>query len=297
MPAEKFTRFIKREVDADPLRIFESHVSKINGSIIAFAYGTLENGSPNVIGTGFNVANINEKSAGLFASCLHVMKEMARIRDLCDIQLKNERIIDKKRRIAFLNKDRFEWKEVGPIKFSDKIKIGGRDFVQAHDVCICRIPEITLRPLSLSPNEYFMGSELGIVGFPNCEHLQKISVQPYVLRTILSSHMRYPFERDGNLIESERIALDCIAGQGFSGSPVFSVRDGKIVGMVDYLPTEVDFADIKLTKPAIIEGDVRSQYPAGISFAVPSKLIQKCLDCSLKMDWENPSEQTIVTTP
>jgi hypothetical protein len=293
MHKEKCTKFIEREVTPDPLRIFESRVSEINGSIIAFAYGTLEDGSPNVIGTGFNVENIIETNAGLFASCLHVMKEMARIRDLCDIQLKNEGLIDKKRRIAFFNKDRFEWAEVGPIRFSDKIKTGECDFVQTHDVCICRIPKLTLRPLSLSPDEYFMGSELGIVGFPNFEHLQRISVQPYVLRTILSSHMLYPFERDGNLIESERIALDCIAGQGFSGSPVFSVRDGKIVGMVDYLPTEMDFADIKLTEPKLIEGDVRIQYPAGISFAVPSKLIQKCLDYSLKMDWENPNEQTL----
>jgi len=243
------------------------------------------------------VANIIEKNAGLFASCLHVMEEIARIRDLSDMQLEEEGLIDKKRRIAFLNKDRFEWNEVGPIKFSASIKTGEGNFVQTHDVCICHIPEITLRPLRLSPNEYFMGSELGIVGFPNFEHLQRISVQPYVLRTILSSHMLYPFERDGNLIESERIALDCIAGQGFSGSPVFSVRDGKIVGMVDYLPTEMEIADIKITKPALIEGDIRVQYPAGISFAVPSKLIQKCLDYSLKANWENPEEQTFLIYP
>jgi len=285
------TEFIPREIDVDPSRIFETRVNKINTSIIAFGYGTNEDGSPNAIGTGFNVANL-EDEAGLFATCLHVMGTIAHIRDLSPTQLQDEGLVDRKRRIAFLNNGRYEWKEVGPIKFSDKIQIGEDNFAQKHDVCICHIPGIQLPSLSLSPDEYFMGSELGIVGFPNFEHLQRLSVQPYVIKTVLSSHMRYPFElEDGSAVESQRIALDCIAGEGFSGSPVFSVRDGNIVGMVDYLPTESCIEDIKLTRPLLTEGDITVHYAAGISFAVPSKLIQRCLEYALRGDWENPEEQ------
>ena len=224
-------------------------MNKITNSIIAFCYGTRYDGSPNAIGTGFNVANLNDE-AGLFATCLHVMNIIARIRDLSSTQVENEGLVDKKRRIAFLNNGRYEWNEVGQIKFLDKIQIGENNFVQTHDVCICHIPGIQLPSLSLSPDEYFMGSELGIVGFPNFEHLQKLSVQPYAIKTILSSHMRYPFELDdGTIVESQRIALDCIAGEGLSGSPVFSVRNENIVGMVDYLPTESYIEDLKKQHP------------------------------------------------
>jgi len=306
------------------------------------------------------------------------MAEIARIRDLSSIQLEREGLVDRKRRVAFLNKDRYEWLEVGRIKFSDKIQIGENNFIKMHDVCICHIPGILLPSLSLSRDEYILGSELGIVGFPNFEHLQRLSVQPYVLKTILSSHMRYPFEienvlcldeipgrdngrlmdflagkfgedwgrdakiekiDDGRTIkisteknslslrlndekteaileiddgrtykfeaemeddkltiyeikESERIALDCIAGQGFSGSPVFSVRDGSIIGMVDYLPTESYIEDLKIAKPVPTEGDICVNYAAGISFAIPSKLIQRCLKYALIIDWERPGDQT-----
>lgn len=377
MNAGKATEFIKRKVDFEPLRVFEACVTIIADSVVAFAYGTHKDGAPNPIGTGFNVANLDDK-AGLFATCLHVMEEIKRLSDLSADELRREGLIDKKRYIASLNKSRYEWREVGPIKFSDKIQIDGKNLLKVHDVCICRIPKIILPSLSLSPDEYFMGSELGIVGFPNFEHLQKLSVQPYALKTILSSHMRYPFEieyvfsfdeipgRDnGKLIdflncrfgidwrkcaifekiddgktikisteknslllklndeeteaileiddgrinkframmendrltiyeikESERIALDCMAGKGFSGSPVFSIRDGNIVGMVDYLPTELRIEDLKITGTRPIEGDIRVHYAAGISVAVPSKLIQKCLECALKCDWEKSGEQT-----
>lgn len=286
------TNFVRREIEADPLRAFETRVSEINNSVIAFGYGTREDGSPNAIGTGFSVANLND-NAGLFATCLHVMNTIARIRDLSSAQLENEGLVDRRRRIAFLNNGRYEWHEVDPIRFSNKIQIRETNFVQTHDVCICHIPGIQLASLNLSPDEYFMGSELGIVGFPNFEHLQKLSVQPYVIKTILSSHMRYPFElEDGDIVESQRIALDCIVGEGFSGSPVFSVRDGNIIGMVDYLPTESYIEDLKITSPVQTEGNIRVHYAAGISFAVPSTLIQRCLDFALRGNWEDPREQT-----
>jgi len=377
MVNEKSTEFIPREVVANPLRIFEAGVNKINNSIIAFGYGTHEDGSPNAIGTGFNVVNLDDE-VGLFATCLHVMESIVRIRDFSPTELEDEGLVDRKRRVAFLNNNRYEWTEVDRIKFSDKIQINGGNFVKTHDVCICHIPGIVLPSLSLSPDEYFMGSELGIVGFPNFEHLQRLSVQPYAIKTILSSHMIYPFEIDyvfnfdevpgmdngrfidflgfrfgidwskhkkiekiddiaitvstetkslslslnegktetilkiddgrtskfraemdagmltiHEVIASKRIALDCTAGEGFSGSPVFSVRDGRIVGMVDYVPAETYLEDLKIIGPMPREADVRVHSAAGISFAVPSYLIQKCLEYALMGDWETPGNQII----
>lgn len=292
MGSDKYTKFIKREQDRDPLLLFGARATEIVGSIIAFAYGTHEDGTPNIMGTGFCLGNLND--AGLFATCYHVMEEIRQIRDLSPNEMKNHGLIDKKRCIAFLDGDHFEWKEVGPIRFSDKIEHEGENLALRDDACICRVPGINLQPLVLSPDEYFIGSELGIIGFPFFERLQTLSVQPYVQRAILSCHMRYPLERDDDkLVESERIALDCMAGKGFSGSPVFSIRDGRVVGMVDYLPTESYIEDLKIRGPACEERDVRVHYAAGISFAVPSKTIQKFLKGAMQMDWQKPGDQAI----
>lgn len=62
--------------------------------------------------------------------------------------------------------------------------------------------------------------------------------------------------------------------------------------MIDYLPTESYIEDLKITGTAPTEGDLRVNYAAGISFAVPSKLIQKCLKYALIGDWEKPGDQT-----
>lgn len=289
MDGVKSTKFIRWEVDPDPAFMFEHRISGIIPSIIAFAYGTKEDGSPNIIGTGFSVATIEEKRAGLFATCLHVAEELKELKGLNGAELKKEGLIDNKRRIALFKTETFEWQEVNPIRFSSLIKVGEFNFAKVHDVCICRIPEIDLPPLPLSPNKYFIGRKLGIIGFPVFDKLQRISVQPFAIKTILSSHMHYPFERDGKQIVSERLALGCVVGPGFSGSPVFSIRDGTIVGMVDYLPPEVYFGDIKFKEPSLYEADIRVPIPAGISLAIPSTLIQKCLDYCTKMDWEDPS--------
>jgi hypothetical protein len=287
MDEGKSTKFIRWEVDPDPSFMFEHRISGIIPSVIAFAYGTNEDGSPNIIGTGFSVGSID--GAGLFATCLHVAERMKEINILDAKGLNEEGLKDKKRCIALFKTDTFQWQEVGPIRFSDRIQIGERNFTKVHDVCICRIPEIILPPLPLSPNKYFIGRELGIIGFPVFDMLQRVSVQPYAIKTILSSHMMYPFERDGDKFESERLALGCIVGPGFSGSPVFSILDETIVGMVDYLPSEVYFGDIKFMKPFLYEADIRVAMPAGISLAVPSTRIKQCLDYCSKMNWEDPS--------
>lgn len=293
MSSENYTKFIRREFDRDPSIVFGARVTEIVDSVIAFAYGTHEDGTPNLMGTGFCLGNLDD-DAGLFATCYHVMDEITQIRDMSPEDLKKEGLVNNERRIARLFDDHYEWIEVDPIQFSAKVEVNGTNLVTQNDACICRIPDIRLPPLKLSPDQYFLGSELGIIGFPFFERLQKLSVQPYVQRAILSCHMRYPFEKDdGELVESERIALDCMAGKGFSGSPVFSLRDGAIVGMVDYLPTESYIEDLKIKGSLSEEKDVRVHYAAGISFAVPSKTIQNVLNYAIKVNWQDTHEQKL----
>ena len=50
MDEGKSTKFIRWEVDPDPSFMFEHRISGIIPSVIAFAYGTNEDGSPNIIG-------------------------------------------------------------------------------------------------------------------------------------------------------------------------------------------------------------------------------------------------------
>lgn len=78
--------------------------------------------------------------------------------------------------------------------------------------------------------------------------------------------------------------MGCIVGGGFSGSPVISINDGSVVGMVDYLPTEIDNINLKIGVPASIEGDLLLQYPAGISLAIPLTHIKSVLDLALKYE-------------
>lgn len=342
--------------DDDPSRKFEHRIGEVINSVIAFAYGTREDESPNVIGTGFSVGSVDEdgKKVGVFATCLHVMKEIKKLKNCDDRTLKRIGIIDRKKYIAYKKGNKFDCIEVGPYTFVSEITSDinpGKNFAEMHDICFCRIPDVHLPSLPLS-TEYFIGSELGILGFPLFENLQKITVQPYAIKTILSCYTKYPLEQeDGTFNISERLAMGCILGEGFSGSPVFSIRDGKVIGMVDYVPPEVSLSDIKLTKLALLvedytrdkkikrlallieddtgeqkiieptilaeddtgdrkikktppltedntgdikiswEGTVCVQYPAGISFGVPSKLIINYLEPILKGKWVDENLQ------
>ena len=78
---------------------------------------------------------------------------------------------------------------------------------------------------------------------------------------------------------------------------MFSILDETIVGMVDYLPSEVYFGDIKFMKPSLYEADIRVAMPAGISLAVPSTRIKQCLDYCSKMNWEDPNLQKFSIEP
>lgn len=257
-------------------------------SVIALACGKRRDGSVNAIGTGFGVAiSPKDKNSVLVATCTHVADEISLIRNLKKSEGIGEGLIDNHYRIGLFEGGKFLWKMV------DNIEIGeayakGVNFSEKHDACICKVPGIRIQSLQLSSDTYRLASEVAVMGFPTFGKLQTESIQPYVLKTIISSSVMYPFDRTNKTILSPRLALGCVIGGGFSGSPVISIRDGLVVGMIDYMPTEVEIMDIKLIKPKLVEGDMRLQYPAGISLAIPSIYIKSNLDIALK--YETSSE-------
>jgi hypothetical protein len=264
--------------DATPM---EELIGKTLPSVIALACGKRKEGSVNVIGTGFSVAiSPKDNNSTLIATCTHVADGISQIRNLKESEGKNEGFVDNHYRIGLLEGGKFIWKIVD-------MKIGEAyareiNYSEKHDACICKIPGIRIQSLQLSGDTCRLASEVGIIGFPTFGELQTESTQPYILKTIISSALMYPFNRNNKTILSPRLALGCIIGEGFSGSPVISIRDGSVVGMIDYLPMEVELIDLKMTKPKPVEGDMLLKYSAGISLAIPSVHIKNNLDIALK---------------
>jgi Trypsin-like peptidase domain len=216
---------------------------------------------------------------------------------MSDEELEKEGLKDKERRVVVFQNNVCEYKSVQDLWIVDmkfqKDDIDARDLVRDEDVCICVIREIEVAPLRLSPLQIggsYLGSEVGIIGFPVTEKLQRRKVHPCVLKTIVSSQTMYAFSRDDGEIVSPRVVLGCIVASGFSGGPVFSIETGEVLGMVDYLPIEEDISNVKIIKPAPIECDVYIRQPAGISFAIPAFLIDFMLRVSRESKWETPGQ-------
>jgi len=277
--------------------LFENRVAQITPSVIAFAAGTFKDGTPRIIGTGFGVdAGNSEEKTNVFATCSHVMDEISSLKEMGKEELEKEGLIDKERRIAVFQNNACKYEKIDDlwiVEMEHRSDVRTRNLVRDEDICICAIKEVEVAPLHLSPlaiGGSHLGSEVGVIGFPVSENLQRKQVHPCVLKTIISSQTMYPFLRDDGEVVSPRLVLGCMLASGFSGGPVFSVETGDVLGMVDYLPIEEDIGNVKIIKPTPIEGDVYIRQPAGISFAIPSFLMDFILRVSRKSKWETPGQ-------
>lgn len=273
------TRFVVEKSDhaLDP---FERTVNATLPSVVAIAVGTHSDGVPKVIGSGFGLStNPEDREAKFIATCWHTAEEAFKISKYNKAEMKDDDLIDKEQRIILLEDDKPTYIKHG-LRFSYLKGNADLEYVKQHDVCMCIPGDLKIPPLRISSDKLTLGREVAIIGFPTIERLQRIAIQPFIMRSIISSILNYKFEKetDGKTAISERIAIACDVGGGFSGGPVISSKDGKVVGMIDYLPSEIDIVDIKLTKSEYgpIEGDVRHSYPAGISLAVPAMRIKQC---------------------
>jgi hypothetical protein len=269
-----FVKFKKVEVSGP--RPFEELVTKIIPSVISFGLGYENAERPDqFFGTAFGISLYHKSGpTDVFLTCSHVFDNLM-------AKLGEHR--DKIKFISLYDKGKFTWKKVETIKRFAPYKITGdldeSDLAETHDISLCRIPGTKVLPLPLSDDKYIYGAEVGILGFPNYEHLQKKDPQPHILKTIISGELIYPIETGKGQVNTDRLALGCVTGHGFSGSPVFSIENGHIVGMHDYAPTEKDIWMMRERKPQCRDPDVYAEYrdtsvyaeyPGGISFAIPS---------------------------
>jgi len=177
------------------------------------------------------------KTTDVFVTCSHIF-------DGIRYSKKRGKSLPKKRLVAYLKDDRYVWQEIKSLRIGEPESPDEDEFVRPFDISICPIPEIRVPPLNLSPDMYIAGKEVGVLGFPTYEYLQKISIQPFLLKSIISDRLFYPLEspedesNDQKRKVFDRLAIGCTVGEGFSGSPVFSLRDGDVVGMIDRTPLE-----------------------------------------------------------
>lgn len=271
-------------------------INKTLPSTVALACGKRGNGLINTIGTGFGVGtSVKNENTMLLATCTHVVDEIVRIRGLKKEEGVIEGFIDNLPRIALLENGSWSWKEINPEIYgvTALYEQGQINITKMDDACIIGIPGIKIPSIPLfkgknipnfkgNPDEcvaYELGNEVMIVGFPVFVDLQTNYIAPYILKTIISCSMPVLFERDSkNRTPSPRLALGCIIGSGFSGSPVISIKEGSVIGMIDYTPYETELMDLKINKPRPIEGNVDLRYPAGVTFAIPSIVIKRSLN-------------------
>ena len=227
--------------------VFEDVAEYVSRSVIAIAIGTRDDGSPNIVGTGFAL-----RRAEFFATSWHVSEIGEGISALSKAEMEEKGLIDDVFRIALPDGDGYEWHEIE----SDSLMCSHN---KDHDVCVYRIIGAEVPPLQLlAGDQWSWGSEVGIIGFPMGSLLQGVVLRPYVLKTVISGGLELPLP--GGHKHTPRLALGISVAGGFSGGPVFSARDGQVVGMIS---------------SQTIEKDELGSWPAGISLAVTPYLIRR----------------------
>jgi hypothetical protein len=197
-------------------------LGKVLPSIGALACGRYKNGLINIVGTGFAVGFDDDKNETLFATCTHVVNEIARIRELREDEGKKDGLADNRFRIAIFKDTKMSWREIEYSRYDvmekhDEIE-NDINLTENDDLCLIGVPEIKIPILPLFKENfaggigYELGSEVMIIGYPVFIDLQTNFFMPYVLKTIISSSMPYVFERNGRKIQSPRLGSESVIG-------------------------------------------------------------------------------------
>lgn len=266
---DHFVRFM--QVELSGRRPFEELVTKIMLSVISLATGSGEAEKPDrFFGTAFGISLFQpNEPTDIFLTCSHVFDNFK-----ADLNESGDRI----KFISVFDNERLVWREVETISRIEPRMIRG-DFVETHDISLCKIPGISIPPVTFSDNSYIYGAEVGVLGFPNYEYLQRLDPQPIVLKTVLSGQLVYPLETGNGQATADRLVLGCVTGHGFSGSPVFSIEEGHIIGMLDYAPIENytwTMTEMNRQQPDR-DTEIHINHPGGLSFAVPSSRLQQSM--------------------
>lgn len=280
------------DVDNDsPFKFEKITATFVQPSVIAIACGTRNDNTINIIGTGFGIKPLSGSiQTDFFVTCKHVIDILVDIKSLDEIELKKAELLDSDTRIGVQEigqnkKVSWQWHVLGKGALKSLS-------INEMDSCVFQLPDsgITVPSLNISEN-CILGSEVGVLGFPTDSSLQIGSIQPFVVKTIISSMLNYRFrniatkDEEGNPVTKDldlpRLALGHQLAGGFSGSPVYSIQEnGAVLGVVDYTPYVEDefYKKFKSEEGRSRDERIYAQYPSFTSFAIPAKIIKSNLE-------------------
>jgi S1-C subfamily serine protease len=239
---------------------FEEIVTYVLPSVIPIAIGSDADGRPIIEGTGFAIEH-----SGIFATCWHIGVKYRELSLLNDEEVRARGMRDNFLRIAARNREGlYIWHKVEKGTLMHVME-------ENHDLFVFRLVDVSIPPLALHREDAWdMGAEVGVIGFPMGNTLQAEGnmLQPYILKTIVSGAVRYT---TGEGTRTPQLALNTLIASGYSGGPVFSAKDGSVVGMV---------------RSQLTEGE-GIRMPNGITFAVVPSTIRQgmnfLLDTTIKI--------------
>lgn len=274
-----------------PLKFEMITATFIQPSVIAIACGINKDNVINIIGTGFGIKPPNGCSqTDFFVTCRHVIDGLVHIKSLDKTGLRNACLQDSDTRIGVqeIGQDRkvsWRWHVLGKGALKSLS-------INEMDLSVFQLPDSGIAVPSLNISEKCnLGAEVGVLGFPTDSNLQVGSIQPFVVKTIISSVLDYKFtnietkDDDGNLVKEDRLlprlALGHQLASGFSGSPVYSIQEeGTILGVVDYTPYIEDefYKKTRDEDGRSRDESIYAQYPSFTSFAIPGKIIKSNIE-------------------
>lgn len=225
---------------------FEDVAGHVLQSVIAIAVGKTVDEKPNIVGTGFALL-----SAEYFATCWHVAATQEEMAKLGQDDLARQELVDATLRVGVRAGENYIWREVEPKTW---FRVGSTE----QDVCVYRIVGIGIPPLQLQASDrWLLGSEVGVIGFPLGRYLQGERIRPFVYRTFIAGGFERKITPE-SVVPS--LALGTSLAGGFRGGPVFSAKDGEVLGMVS---------------SKVLEPDTEGRaWPAGISLAIVPSIIK-----------------------
>jgi hypothetical protein len=129
---------------------FPEVVGLVAQSTIAIATGTFDDGTPQIIGTGFAL-----EFSEYFATCWHVAQVHDELSSLSTEELNKRGLKDATFRVALPEKGKYVWRELQPYTWL-------RAHDEQADLCIFRLIDIVIPPLFLHKEMFILGSEVGI---------------------------------------------------------------------------------------------------------------------------------------
>jgi len=234
---------------------------KIKKSIVAIVLNYITDEFPTIIGTGFFV-----RKDGFVLTNQHVLEKIAEIGK----KLGKNTFEEIAKVLYFTNTE--NGIGVVPLVVARAAKIGWEKppenyYGESPDIGFLELKDVKDCPiLEISDAEIIEGSEVAIAGFPMGTETLKVpgwihQVGPTLQKGIVGAVLPFPCKTP------HAIMLDIMTQGGSSGSPIFDVAYGKVIGIL-YAGLN-DFYQDK---------NVRYQVPTSLSLAIPNNLIKNALE-------------------